>query len=105
VSKVRSTTLDVLAWDGPTLAMFEALGNTAVNSAFEARIYDARGAAARDDIFFSNNSEAVRARFSPAKANSQFFSFACCLDYVGTSLGPFIYMLANSCFAAMMQLL
>ena len=54
VCKVRSTTLDVQAWDGPTIAMFEALGNAATNAAFEARIHDARGAAARDDIFFSH---------------------------------------------------
>ena len=61
MSKVRSTTLDVQAWDGPTIAMFEALGNAAANSAFEARIHDARGAAARDDIFFSNTFSQVRA--------------------------------------------
>lgn len=61
VSKVRSTTLDVQAWDGPTLAMFEALGNNAANAAFEARIHDARGAAARDDIFFANTFAQVRA--------------------------------------------
>lgn len=59
MSKVRSTTLDVQAWDAPTVAMFEALGNIAANAAFEARIYDARGAAARDDIFFSNTFEQV----------------------------------------------
>lgn len=31
--------------------MFEALGNAAVNAAFEARIHEARGVATRDDIF------------------------------------------------------
>jgi Putative GTPase activating protein for Arf len=51
VSKIRSTTLDVQAWDAPTLAMFEALGNEAANAAYEAKILEARGAAARDEVF------------------------------------------------------
>jgi Putative GTPase activating protein for Arf len=51
ISKVRSTTLDVQAWDGSTLAMFGALGNARANAAWEAVIQRARHAAAAADAF------------------------------------------------------
>jgi hypothetical protein len=47
----------VAAWDTAIIAMFTALGNSAANAAYEALITDARGAAARDEVFFSPEAE------------------------------------------------
>jgi hypothetical protein len=57
ISKVRSTTLDVQAWDASIMMMFEALGNTAANEAFEPLVIEARKAAVTQDVFFEVTGE------------------------------------------------
>lgn len=52
LSKVRSTTLDVQAWDAGIMAMFEALGNAVANNAFEPLVAQARQAAVANTTVF-----------------------------------------------------
>jgi hypothetical protein len=54
ISKVRSTTLDVQAWDESTMAMFDRLGNNAANAAFEPLLPNAHSAEA-SEIFLEDS--------------------------------------------------
>ena len=51
---MRSTTLDVQVWEDSILAMFEALGNNAVNAVLEHSLHlmHTRSIAARNDVFY-----------------------------------------------------
>lgn len=71
ISKVRSTTLDVQAWDTSTVAMFQALGNARANDAWEALIQRARQAAVASDAWFDANTGELEVATSNAEAQAR----------------------------------
>lgn len=57
ISKVRSTTLDVQAWDAGIMAMFAALGNDEANRAFEPLVAQARQAAGANAVWLESTTD------------------------------------------------